>query len=245
MFSGSLQPYAEDTWQTLSIGSVAFSITGTSVPFNLILPSDLWTDWEACHHMNIRSFPRCLISAVILSLDYDCLKAHHSTQDGGIQAGQTTLSNRVFRAVSQDQIGRQISGLALCGEHPVACRPMCQVRNGVHRSGSWQEGRARASAHACSLQAQARPHSLWCLAGSRTCQSWSRDAAGGCTCKCTGIGLRSDQGRLSLTEIRFHGRIRILEDGPDILLHNSWDSRFMFQGLVIPVDHTAGPYHIV
>lgn len=103
VFSGSLQPYAEDTWQTLSIGSVAFSITGASVRFNLILPSDLWTDWEACHHEYTEVSHRCLISAVILSLDYDCLKAHHSTQEGGIQAGQTTLSNKVFRAVSQDQ----------------------------------------------------------------------------------------------------------------------------------------------
>ena len=119
-----------------------------------------------------------------------CTRGRHSSRSG--QAEERSVQGLYHNI----KFGRRISGLALCGELPVACRTLCKVRDGVHRSGSRQEGRARAFAHASGLQAQARPHSLWCLAGLRSCQSRSRDAAGGCTCECTRLDLkRLDQGR--------------------------------------------------
>ena len=59
VLSGAMQPYVEDTWQHLSIGTVPFRVTGPFLPSHPPLTVLLCTPWRLLDHTNLTLLKTC------------------------------------------------------------------------------------------------------------------------------------------------------------------------------------------
>ena len=140
-----MEPYAEDAWRSLRIGSCTFAVAGA--------PSLHTSPASFQDYLTILWTPEvCMRAWCVFGLGMSCAMA------GSVCACTCAVDAHVWHSVARSSAGPHVMNDR---------RPLHALRSGVRGPRRGHPERPGATADACSLQAHARSHPLWRAAAAQ------------------------------------------------------------------------------